>query len=129
MADSLVSDHSELDVAVRTITISDIVDAIKLGIADFNAKPSHLFLLGLIYPTAGFLGAMWFYNEEMLPLVLPLIGGYALMGPFAAIILYRISRRREQGRDFAWDEAFTGLSGPRSQTIGALGLGLLVLFI
>lgn len=117
------------EIGIRTIRASDIFDAIRLGIADFNAKPSHLFLLGLIYPIAGGLGAIWAFGSDLLPLVLPIVGGYALMGPFAAVILYRISRRREQGRDFPWSEAFTGLTGPRSRKIGILGLILFAVFV
>jgi len=123
--------HSDAaqEIGVRTIGASDIYDAIKLGIADFKAKPSHLFLLGLIYPIAGSIGAAWAFGSDLLPLVLPIVGGYAIMGPFAAIILYRISRRREQGRDFPWSDAFTKLTGPNAKTIGVLGLFLLVIFI
>jgi len=117
------------EIAVRTIGAPDIFDAIKLGIADFNAKPSHLFLMGLIYPIAGFLGTAWAFGSDLLPLVLPIVGGYAIMGPFVAVILYRVSRRREQGQDFPWSEAFTGLTGQRSRTIGILGLILLAIFI
>ncbi len=123
--------HSDtvLNISVRTIDASDIFEAIKLGIADFNAKPSHLFLLGLIYPIAGFLGATAAFGNDMLPLILPLVGGYALMGPFAAVILYRVSRRREHGREFPWREAFSGLTGRRSRKIGILGLTLFFVFI
>lgn len=117
------------EISIRTIEASDIFDAIRLGIADFNAKPSHLFLLGLIYPIAGGLGAMLALGNDLLPLVLPIIGGYALMGPFVAVILYRISRRREQGRDFPWSEAFTGLTGRRSRIIIILGLMLFAVFV
>ncbi len=123
--------HSDTtqEIHVRTIGAQDIFDAIKLGIADFNAKPSHLFLLGLIYPIASFLGAAWAFERDLIPLIFPIISGYALMGPFAAVILYEVSRRREQGRDFAWSEAFTVFTGPRSRTIGILGLALFVIFI
>ncbi len=117
------------EIGIQTIGAPDIFDAIRLGFADFNAKPSHLFLLGLIYPIAGFVGAAWAFGSDLLPLILPIVGGYALMGPFAAVILYRISRRREQGRDFPWSEAFSGLTGPRSRTIGVLGLLLFVVFV
>ncbi len=117
------------DIDVRKIGASDIFDAIKLGVADFNAKPSHLFLLGLIYPIGCLLGVAWAIERNLVPLAFPIISGYALMGPFAAVILYEVSRRREQGRDFDWREAFTVFTGPRSKTIGVLGLVLAVIFV
>lgn len=117
------------DIDVRRIGASDIFDAIKLGIADFNAKPSHLFLLGLIYPIGCLLGVAWAVERNLIPLAFPIISGYALMGPFAAVILYEVSRRREQGRDFAWTEAFSVFAGPRFKTIGILGLALSAIFL
>ena len=114
---------------VRDIRAKDIIDAIKLGVEDFNAKPSHLLLLGLIYPIAGALGAAWAFGADMAPLILPIVGGYALMGPFAAVVLYRVSRRREQGRDFPWSDAFTKWTGPNGRTIAVLGLFLVAIFL
>lgn len=114
---------------VRDVRAKDIMDAIKLGVEDFNAKPSHLLLLGLIYPIAGALGAAWAFGSDMIPLILPIVGGYALLGPFVAVVLYRVSRRREQGRDFPWADAFTKWTGPSGRTIAVLGLFLVAIFV
>lgn len=82
---------------VRKIGIADIADALRLGLEDFKEKPSHYFFLCLMYPIAGVFMVMWSAGANMLPLIYPLMSGFALMGPVAAIGLYEISRRREQG--------------------------------
>jgi uncharacterized membrane protein len=90
---------------VRTIGLRDIKNALAEGIADFSAMPSHAVFLCLIYPIVGVLLARLTLGYEVLPLLFPLAAGFTLLGPFAAIGLYELSRRREQGLDASWQDA------------------------
>src|SRR5690606_14908561 len=85
--------------AIRKISLSDVFDALRLGWRDFARKPSHYVFLCLMYPVAGFFLAAWSAGADMLPVIYPLVTGFALLGPFAALGLYEISRRNEQGLD------------------------------
>jgi uncharacterized membrane protein len=114
---------------VRTIGLSDIKNALAEGIADFSAMPSHAVFLCLIYPIVGVLLARLTLGYEVLPLLFPLAAGFTLLGPFAAIGLYELSRRREQGLDASWQDAFDVLRSPSRGAIAALGLLLLTIFV
>jgi uncharacterized membrane protein len=114
--------------AVRKIGLADLKDALKLGIADFLAMPTHAVFLCLIYPIFGVILARLTLGYEVLPLLFPLAAGFALVGPFAAIGFYELSRRREQGLPASWQDAFDVLRSPSRGAIAALALLLLVIF-
>jgi uncharacterized membrane protein len=113
---------------VRKIAVSDLFDCLKLAVEDFWEKPSHLVLLCLIYPLVGIVLTIWMSGFYTWPLLYPLIGGFALIGPFAAIGLYEISRRRELGLDTSWRHAFEVLRSPAIASIGAVALMLFGIF-
>ena len=83
--------------AVHKINLRDIRDALARGVADFSAMPSHAVFLCLIYPIVGLILARLIVGYAVLPLLFPLAAGFALVGPFAAIGFYELSRQREQG--------------------------------
>jgi uncharacterized membrane protein len=113
---------------LRAIRPVDLEDALARGLSDFVAMPTHIVFLCLIYPIVGlFLGRLAF-GYEMLPLLFPLMAGFVLIGPFAAIGLYELSRRREQGLEACWTDAFDVLGSPSFAAIAALGFLLMLIF-
>ena len=114
---------------VRKITPADLKEALAKGFDDFWAMPSHLVFLGLIYPVVGVCLAALTFSNNALPLLFPLASGFALIGPFAGIGLYEISRRRELGLSTSWQDAFNVLKSPSIPSIVALGVLLLAIFL
>ncbi|MGY9048830.1 hypothetical protein P775_16220 [Puniceibacterium antarcticum] len=82
---------------VRRLDMSDIRDALAEGWADFTASRSDVMFIVMIYPVVGLLLVGIGLQMSMLPLLFPLLAGFALLGPVAAVGLYEISRRREHG--------------------------------
>src|SRR3954467_9655628 len=113
----------------RRIRLADLKEALRKGFADFWAMPSQVFFLGLLYPIAGVILAGLAFGQNMLPLLYPLASGFALAGPFVAIGLYELSRRREQGLPTDWRYAFEVVQSPAIGSIAALGVVLLVLLM
>ncbi len=116
-------------VAVRKIGFSDVTAALREGARDFWDKPSHYFFLCLIYPLVGVVLATWTSGANALPLLFPLMSGFALLGPIAAIGLYEISRRRELGMDSSWRRAFDVRHSPALPSIVVVGIWTFALFI
>ena len=110
---------------IRKIGLADLQQALWLGWEDFKAVPSHAIILCLIYPVLGLVLARAVSGYAVLPLLFPLAAGFALLGPFAALGLYELSRRRERGEEAS---AWNALDVLRSPSFGAiLGLGTLLL--
>jgi len=114
--------------AVRKLTFADLNDALAEGWEDFSRKPSHVLLLGIIYPIIGLFIARLTFGYDVLPLLFPLAAGFALLGPFAALGFYEISREREQGLDPSWWSVFSLLQNKSRGSILALGALLMVIF-
>jgi uncharacterized membrane protein len=114
---------------VRHIGISAVWRALALGWRDFQANPTQLIFLAIIYPIIGVIAAGAAAGREMMPIIWPLLSGFALVGPFAALGIYELSRRREAGQDPSWVDAFAVLRSPSISSILALGVMLLAIFV
>ncbi|SCB56525.1 Uncharacterized membrane protein [Rhizobium aethiopicum] len=114
---------------INRIGIADVFDALKRGLDDFSEKPSHYVFLCLMYPIAGVFLTLWTSGANLLPMVFPLMSGFVLIGPIAAIGLYEISRRREEGLDTSWKHALEVRHSPALPSIVAVGLMLFGLFV
>ncbi len=115
--------------ALRRITANDIGHALRAGYEDFNAWPSHAIFLVLIYPVVGLLLAFATTQQNVIPLFYPLLAGFAILGPFAALGLYEVSRRRELGETPGWRDALSVTRRANFGSMMLLGLMLLVIFV
>ncbi|MEO8115208.1 MAG: DUF2189 domain-containing protein [Phenylobacterium sp.] len=113
---------------VRKIAARDLWEALRKGVADVGATRDDVLFIAVIYPVAGLVLARLLASYDLLPLVFPLASGFALIGPFAAIGLYEMSRRREAGAKVSWLTALEVFRSPALGSILGLGAILLALF-
>lgn len=114
---------------VRSISASDLYSVFTKAWADFKAMPTHALFIGVIYPVVGLILGRAALGYEFIPLIYPLASGFALLGPFAAIGLYELSRRREMERDTSWRHIVDFIYLPTAGSIATLGGLLLVIFL
>jgi uncharacterized membrane protein len=115
--------------AVRQIEVADLRDVLFRGFSDFEACRTDVIFFCLIYPLVGIMLTWLTFGYEMLQLLFPLALGFALVGPVAAVGIYEMSRRREQGNCITWVGALGVIRSPGFGAILVLGLVLLAIFL
>lgn len=115
--------------AVRRIALADLGDVLAKGIDDFAAFRTDVIFVCVFYPLAGLVLARLAFGYQLLHLVFPLASGFALIGPFVAVGLNEMSRRREAGREVGWADALAVVRSPSFGSIVLLGLLLMAIFL
>ena len=110
----------------RRIGLADLLAVLRLGLADYSRHWRYGFAFGMVYVVAGSLligGSLalgWGHA------IFPALSGFLLFGPFAALGLYEISRRREAGQGIARRDVFLAFRRHGGTQIALLGLGLVI---
>ena len=114
---------------VQRLDLDDVRAALRAGYQDFLALRTDVVFLCLLYPLVGACMAWFVFNEQLIPLLAPLISGFALVGPVAGIGLYQMSRTREETGEASWSDAFAVINTPAIGAIALLAGVLAGLFI
>lgn len=115
--------------AIRHIGVADLGHVLARGIDDFAAYRTDVIFLCVLYPVVGLVLARLAFGYDLVPLLFPLASGFALVGPFAAVGLNEMSRRREAGMAVTWADAFQVFRSPSFGAIALLGLLLMAIFL
>ena len=114
---------------VRKIEPRDCFTALAEGFDDVLTMPTYPAFVGLFYALAGVTLVSLSSFANAVQLAFPLAAGFALVGPFVAVGLYEMSRRRDLGLTATWRDAFAVMRSPALLSILALGLVLLAIFV
>jgi len=97
----MASISGKVDPVVRRVTAVDIAEALSAGLRDFQALPFYGLAFGALYAAGGIAILLCLTAFGLVYLAYPLAAGFALIGPFVAIGLYELSRRRESGQEIS----------------------------
>jgi uncharacterized membrane protein len=116
-------------VKLQRIEPADCFAALAEGFDDALEMPTYPAFLGLFYALAGVTLVSLSSFANALQLAFPLAAGFALIGPFVAVGLYEMSRRRELGLETSWRHSFAALRSPAFPSVLAHGLLLFAIFV
>jgi uncharacterized membrane protein len=122
-----MSISGKVDPVVRPVAVTDIAEALVEGLRDFQALPLYGLALGALYAAGGIAIILCLTAFGMAYLAYPLAAGFALIGPFVAIGLYEVSRRRETGQPVSFGAIWSTIRS-RSE-IGWMAFVTLFVFV
>ncbi len=132
----MAADHNDLAEAppkpaprILTIAAADIVDSLERGLRDFRAAPAFGLFFGGVYALGGMLIVLAASALDMGYVSYPLAVGFALIGPFVAVGLYEVSRRRERGEALKWAPVLGVVFAQRKRETGWMAFVTLFILI
>ena len=113
----------------RVLVMADLRQALRKGWDDLAAMRSDVMFACMLYPLMGAVLLAVATRGSLMHLLFPVLSGFALVGPVAALGLYELSRRREAGMPVGWGAMFDVLRSPRFPRIVMLSLFNGVIFM
>lgn len=102
MVATIGREHAAHHVKIRRIHPQDLRAALAEGWSDFADKRGDILFILVMYPAVMLIASAAALNQNLIPIVFPVLAGLTLLGPAVASGFYEIARRRECGDDPSW---------------------------
>ena len=113
---------------IRSITAEDVYAALGAGWQDFRAVPRYGLFFGGVYAFVGIAIFVTLLAFDWPAWILPFAVAFPLVGPFVAVGLYEVSRRRESGQRLDWPEVIGAVWRKRDSQIPTMAFIVLAGF-
>lgn len=128
-AKPLAAAAQRTDPTVRAISFADINEAWTQGLRDFRTAPIYGLVFGGLYAAGGIMVVLGAAALGLGYLAYPLAAAFALIGPFAAVGLYEVSRRQEAGQALSWHAVLGTIFSRHNGRLAWMGLITVLFFI
>lgn len=112
----------------RAISSGDISAALAAGLDDFLKTPLFGLFFGGFFALGGLFIMACLTLFDMSWMIIPVAIGFPLIGPFVAVGLYEVSRRRATGTALNWREILTVIFQQRERQLGWMAFVVLFIF-
>lgn len=113
---------------VRHISTEDVYTALAEGWSDFRAAPRFGLFFGGVYALVGIAIFVTLLAADQMVWIVPCAFAFPLIGPFAAVGLYEVSRRREAGEPLDWADVLGAVWRKRDSQIPSMAFVVLAGF-
>lgn len=113
---------------VSAMEFADVMQALRAGWRDFLAAPAYGLFFGAFYVLGGWFILASLFWLEMPWMIIPVAIGFPLIGPFVAVGLYEVSRRRSAGQPLGWREVLIAVFRQRERQLAWMAFVVLFIF-
>lgn len=115
--------------APASLTAGAIGRVLKAGLQDFLKAPLFGLFFSAIYVAGGVIIWMVYKASGQEWWLIPVIVGFPLLAPFAAIGLYEVSRRIEAGEPLDWGAILGVVFAQKDRQIPSMAMVILLMFM
>lgn len=114
---------------IQTIGRADIGAALRAGLRDFARAPAFGLFFSAFYVAGGLVIYAVYAASGQEWWLIPVVVGFPLLAPFAAIGLYEVSRRLEAGTPLVWREVLGVVFAQKDRQIPSMAMVILLMFM
>ncbi|TVP73694.1 MAG: DUF2189 domain-containing protein [Rhodobacteraceae bacterium] len=112
-----------------TISVADLRRALSLGVSDFKRAPVFGLAFSLVYVLGGIVLYAVFAASGQSWWFIPVAVGFPLLAPFAAMGIYEVSRRLEQGEPLTWGAVAGCVVAQKDRQIPSMAMVIMLAFM
>lgn len=114
---------------IQSVSGADIAPVLRAGLRDFLRAPAFGIFFSAFYVLGGVIFWQVFLAAGQEWWLIPVILGFPLLAPFAAIGLYEVSRRIEAGEPLMWREVLGVVFAQKDRQLPSMAMVILLMFM